>query len=841
MLITKYKFNNTLYNLFPEFNSEFGFTYTDEVNGNITTRTIESDSSPTMIRFGRLWVAGEGATSNRTNSLLEVLDMNVNSTDCSSAFRHCRNVTSINLSNFNTSGATRMDSMFNGCSSLTSLDLSGFNTSAVYDMNNMFLNCSRLTSLNLSGFNIMNSEMSYMFQNCTNLISVIIHNLNSSSINKIIGFLPTRVGSSYGTISISYGVDSLSGITTNASSKNWNIMINKKIAIYTFNSSTDTLPIFNNGFTYSYTDVNNGDGTITRTITSETSPITSETSPSSISFDGKTGLVSLSYLDISNVTDMYCMFYECTNLTTLDTSNWDTSNVTNMSQMFSYCTNLTSLDLSNFDTSNVTNMEYMFSYCASLISLDISSFDTSNVTNMSQMFNWCNKLTTLDVSNFDTRKVEDMSYMFRDCANLTSLDVSNFDTSNVEDMGSMFYNCQSLTSLDVSNWDTGKVTNISHMFYDCTKLTTLNLSNWDTGNVTDTSWMFRNCSSLTTLDLSNWDTSKVTNMENMFYICNNLNLINMKNSNVNSINKIINVLPTRTVDAPGTLKTGVILASSVNTVTANSKYWNIVNDINIAIYTFNSNTDTLPTFNNGFTYSYTDVNNGDGTITRTIVGDVLPSSIKFGHKKGLVSLSYLDTSDVTDMSYMFNWCTNLTSLDVSSFSTSNATNMYGMFEECTNLTTLDLSSFNTSKVTTMYGMFRNCNKLTTLDVSNFETGKVTDMNSMFYNCKTLTLLDISSFDTSKVTNMDSMFSDCNNLIKIKMKNNNIETINKIIDVLPTRTEYGVVNLMGNKKVSGTNYNIAKEKYWKVYYRDSDRPFTIKMGNTNMKLKNISRH
>ena len=89
--------------------------------------------------------------------------------------------------------------------------------------------------------------------------------------------------------------------------------------------------------------------------------------------------------------------------------------------------------------------------------------------------------------------------------------------------------------------------------------------------------------------------------------------------------------------------------------------------------------------------------------------------------------------------------------------------------------------------------------------------------------------------------MNAMFDNCTNLIKIRMKNNNIETINKIIDALPTRTEYGVVNLMGNKKVSGTNYNIAKEKYWKVYYRDSDRPFTIKMGNTNMKLKNISRH
>ena len=75
--------------------------------------------------------------------------------------------------------------------------------------------------------------------------------------------------------------------------------------------------------------------------------------------------------------------------------------------------------------------------------------------------------------------------------------------------------------------------------------------------------------------------------------------------------------------------------------------------MNIAVYTFNSSTDTLPTFNDGFNYTYTDVNNGNGTKTRTITSNTLPSSISFADKTGLVSLSYLDTSNVTDMSWMF--------------------------------------------------------------------------------------------------------------------------------------------------------------------------------------------
>jgi surface protein len=49
-----------------------------------------------------------------------------------------------------------MHGMFSGCSSLTSLDLSNFNTSNVKDLSYMFYNCSSLTSLNLSNFNTNN-------------------------------------------------------------------------------------------------------------------------------------------------------------------------------------------------------------------------------------------------------------------------------------------------------------------------------------------------------------------------------------------------------------------------------------------------------------------------------------------------------------------------------------------------------------------------------------------------------------------------------------------------------------------------------------------------------------
>ena len=128
-----------------------------------------------------------------------------------------------------------------------------------------------------------------------------------------------------------------------------------------------------------------------------------------------------------------------------------------------------------------------------------------------------------------------------------------------------------------------------------------------------------------------------------------------------------------------------------------------------------------------------------------------------------LNLSGFDTSNVTDMSYMFNECSKLYSLDVSGFDTSNVTDMGDMFSLCDQLTSLDVSRFNTSKVTDMSGMFNSCLGLSTLDVSGFDTSNVTDMCDMFWGCAKLTSLDISKFDTSKVTNMGGMFCACNKL------------------------------------------------------------------------------
>ena len=126
----------------------------------------------------------------------------------------------------------------------------------------------------------------------------------------------------------------------------------------------------------------------------------------------------------------------------------------------------------------------------------------------------------------------------------------------------------------------------------------------------------------------------------------------------------------------------------------------------------------------------------------------------------------LNTEKVTDMSYMFNNCKKLSSLDFSKFNTENVTDMSYMFDNCRELSSLDLSKFNTENVTDMSYMFSCCWGLSSLDLSKFNTENVTNMTNMFYNCSALSTLDLSNFNTAKVGNMSCMFSDCFTLTTI---------------------------------------------------------------------------
>ena len=117
-------------------------------------------------------------------------------TDMKYMFYYCGNLTSLNLSNFNTSQVTSMKYMFSDCGNLTSLDLSSFDTSQVTSMNSMFNFCSNLTTLDVSNFDTSQViDILYMFYSCNSLTTVKVINCNEATKNKILTQLQTDLSS----------------------------------------------------------------------------------------------------------------------------------------------------------------------------------------------------------------------------------------------------------------------------------------------------------------------------------------------------------------------------------------------------------------------------------------------------------------------------------------------------------------------------------------------------------------------------------------------------------------------------------------------------------------------
>ena len=108
-------------------------------------------------------------------------------------------------------------------------------------------------------------------------------------------------------------------------------------------------------------------------------------------FDGMNfKYIDISDWDVSNVTNMRCMFFDCGELKSVgDLSNWDVSNVTDMSSMFYECNELKFIgDISKWNVSKVTNMTYMFNYCKKF-NQDLSCWNVSNVIYKDSIFDNC--------------------------------------------------------------------------------------------------------------------------------------------------------------------------------------------------------------------------------------------------------------------------------------------------------------------------------------------------------------------------------------------------------------------------------------------------------------------
>ncbi len=121
----------------------------DEEYGQITW-VIDADGKLTVEGTGDAAPSEETRRMPWSNYSGQILSAEINvkgMMDASRMFKSCSNLSSLDLSGFDTSNVTNMSSMFESCSSLVSLDLSGFDISNVTNIDGLLAYCTSLTAI----------------------------------------------------------------------------------------------------------------------------------------------------------------------------------------------------------------------------------------------------------------------------------------------------------------------------------------------------------------------------------------------------------------------------------------------------------------------------------------------------------------------------------------------------------------------------------------------------------------------------------------------------------------------------------------------------------------------
>ncbi len=614
------------------------------------------------------------------------------------------------LQYLNTSEVTTMNGMFGGCKSITNLDLSHFNTSKVTNMEAMFNTCHKLKEINLRGFDTSNvTSMQIMFLGCVALETLNLESFNTSSATSM-----AMMFSGCKMLRTIYVGDGWS--VTNASS----FAMFADCVNLTGGEGT-TYDDNHTAADYAHIDGLNGKpGYLT--VAPHAYAVLSD--------DGKTLTFYCDGNKDSYGENAYDLNEENCTPGWIDYSNPDKIQKVVFTSSFQ-------------NARPVSTYDWFYNQPSLTEIVDIQYLNTSEVENMSRMFFMCSGLKELDLSGFDTQNVTDMSLMFDGCKGLTSLNLSSFDTQNVSNLEHMFVSCENLKILDLRSFNTSNVINMNSMFYYCDKLKTIAVG-------------------------TNWNTANVESSDNMFTSC--LSIVGGAGTtyNINKVDKAYAHIDGGE-SAPGYLSAtlpeayAVYNRSSDNVSTLTFYYDNLRNTmqrVGIKKYDLNEGNDA-PGWISDNRYI-------EKVVFDESFKDARPTSTFcwfIGNRDldTIVGWENLNTSEVTNMSQMFEGCSGLTSVTLSGFDTQNVTNMRQMFRNCSGLTSISLSGFNTQNVTDMSHMFFGCSSLTSINLSGINTSNVEFMSFMFFGCQGLTSLDLSSFDTSNVRYMNDMFNGCGNL------------------------------------------------------------------------------
>ena len=580
-----------------------------------------------------------------------------------------------------------------------------------------------------------------------------------------------------------------------------------KLVEYTYDKSVgDCTPTLTpNTITMTKSDSTNGN-IVTRTISVDSLP-------TAISFNNNQALLSLTYLDMSNLTSIGHMVKDCRKIKTVEISNQTAPNLTNMIHTFYNCSALTSIKLTNVNFTNskgvqlqemcrnctsltefsvtgeikVNNFNTTFYNCNQLTSISLTAFDVSSCQTFNSLFDTCVKLETIDMSNWNTSSATSFHAMFLQCKALTSLDLRHFNIDNVTSVSHMFGFCDKLTSLNIQNWNTSKIESfagtfkglksmpnsfwdlswmdvsgakdISYIFEGNVFTEIPNIHNWNTHNVTNFGYMFSKCANLTNVDLTFLDTSNLINCLGLFSYCTNLTSFNINNwntSNCGKLNEFVrdctnleNLDGMKNIDITKVRDYGYF-ASNCTKLKDISLFENIKFPVETSLYFMLYYCRSVENWEILSTWDVSNVFNMTHLLDRTNITSLEP-------------IRNWDVSSVINMEGFLSGVPAVLSLEpIRNWDVSEVKNLTYFIDSSKISDVSPIKNWKTPKLESVANMLAGCKNLITVDLSNWITSNVTNMRGLFNNCSNLESVNLSNWDSSKAP-MSGMFNGCNKL------------------------------------------------------------------------------
>ncbi len=470
------------------------------------------------------------------------------------------------------------------------------------------------------------------------------------------------------------------------------------------------------------------------------------TNTNSMFMNSTSAKILLPLATFAKSTDAGSMF-EKIPLTEFDLSSATFASTTNFNNFFKESGYYTlAVNLPKLSLASAENLSQMF-YKSEIggLTLNAAPMGGNHITNMSSMFQDCPYLTEIDLHNISTGPLETIANMFKNLPYVQKIVLPNvFNTAAVTDFSSFLSDSTKLTTLENSDKiKLNSAINTSHMFYN---LPSLDLKDFiehiESENITDASYMFYRTKSSQNIAIpTTFKTHNISNMQGMFngFRTPSLDISNMQFDSVTTMEEMLSGI---------TIDRDKISLDDYN-YSAKQIIWptGTINAPNLV---------SLRGLYKGQHYLDKAVFPKMNTPVLTDLSFIFSN---FTNSLTKLDLTGLDTSHVETVESMFAGTQfTLDGPTKISFDTSNVRNMHNMFYYAKSSDgLLDLSDLNVSNVTDMSNLV-NYTWIVTVDLTGWDTRNVTDMTEMFCDSNYITTIYASeSFVTTNVTKSDRIF------------------------------------------------------------------------------------